>query len=214
VKILFAGTNDALDFTRRQLLASAGYVVVDVRDPDEAAKGLTGVVSLAVISNMVKRDDQIRIAAVLASQSPDTLFVNFSREEAANKRGHFIPPLLGPEEFLKQVGVALMKQHRHPEISSKYFMFVDRDRRYINVSDGVCELLKWSREEILGKTIDWLTYPNSADAPVMFRHYIESGEMVGSYVLRCKTGEPVNVTFKATVLPDGCMCSELSTESG
>ena len=212
MKILFAGTNDVLDLTRRRLLASAGYVVVDVRDPDEAAKGLTGDVSLAVISSLVKRVDQIEIAAVLASQSPDTLLVTFSTEEAAIKRENFIPPLVGPEGFLKQVGVALMKQHRHPEINSKYFMFVDRNRRYINVSDGVSELLEWSREEILGKTIDWLTYPNSADAPVMFRHYMESGKMVGSYVLRCKSGEPVNVTFKATILPDGCMCSELSTE--
>ena len=52
--------------------------------------------------------------------------------------------------MLKQVGVALMKQHQHPEISSKYFMYMDRNRRYINVSDGMCELFKWRRGEILG----------------------------------------------------------------
>jgi hypothetical protein len=61
--------------------------------------------------------------------------------------------------MLKQVGVALMKQHQHPEISSKYFMYMDRNRRYINVSDGMCELFKWRRGEILGKTIEWPTLP-------------------------------------------------------
>jgi hypothetical protein len=67
--------------------------------------------------------------------------------------------------MLKQVGVALMKQHQHPEISSKYFIYMDRNRRYINVSDGMCELFKWRRGEILGKAIEWLTYSGSADAP-------------------------------------------------
>ena len=212
MKIMFAGTDDALDLTRRQMLASAGYAVLDVRDADEAAKVLTPDVSLAMISSLVRKGDQIRIAALLASQSPNTLLVSFSTYNSAIEHGEIWPPLLGPEEFLKQVGVAVMKQHRHPEISSKYFMYVDRNRRYINVSDGVCELLKWDREEILGRTIDWLTYPNSADAPVMFRQYLESGKMVGSYMLRSKSGEPVKVKFNARVLPDGCMCSELSPE--
>ena len=72
----------------------------------------------------------------------------------------------GSNEMLKQVGVALMKQHQHPEISSKYFMYMDRNRRYINVSDGMCELFKWRRCEILGKAIEWLT---TQEAPMHLR---------------------------------------------
>jgi PAS domain S-box-containing protein len=210
VKILFIGTEDLLDWTRRQVLASTGYEVVDGGSGADAG-ALNSDASLAVISSLIDTDEQERIAEVLRSKSPETLVI-ILRKDSATVGDMIVPPLSDPNELLKQVGVALMKQHHHPEVSSPYFLYVDRNRRYINVSDGVCELTKWRREEILGKKIEWLTYPESADAPAMFQQYLENGRMAGHYQLRSRSGEPVRVRFAAAVLADGCMCSELFPE--
>jgi PAS domain-containing protein len=211
VKILFIGTGELLDWTRRQVLASAGYEVVDVHSEAELQGALGSDAPLVLISSLIEKDKQARIADLIASRSPDAVVVALANESAMIG-GEMVPPLSTPNELLKQIGVALMKQHHHPEVSSKYFLYVDRDRRYINVSDGVSELLGWRREEILGNRIEWLTYPESADAPAMFREYLDEGRMAGSYVLKSKSGAPVRVRFEARVLADGCMCSELFPE--
>jgi len=46
-----------------------------------------------------------------------------------------------------------LRSHAHPELEGKYIAFVDERRRYLDVTDGVCELLSYTRAELLEMTI-------------------------------------------------------------
>jgi len=93
----------------------------------------------------------------------------------------------------------------HPEINDHYVVFVDANRRYVEVTDGVCRLLGYSREELLAKTIDDIADPElRAQVPETFGQYVKQGEMEGTYSLLGKDGSRIPIRYQAKVYPDGC----------
>lgn len=95
--------------------------------------------------------------------------------------------------------------HAHSEIDGEYVVFVDADRRYVEVTDGVCQLLGYSREELLAKTIDDITAPElRAQVPETFRQYITQGGMGGQFSLLAKDGRRIAIRYQSKVYPDGC----------
>lgn len=209
MELLYVGTEDRLDWTRRKILISAGHLVIDIRSMAEIGSSAKAA-RLVVLSNLLPKQKRDEFSNFLSSQYPDILRLAFYTSDSSPEHGEYLPPQLDPDGLLKVVGSALMRQHHHPEVQSKYFLYVDYRRRYISVSDGIVELTGFSREEILGKSIEWLTYGVSSEVPAQFQEYLAAKKMAGSYVLRSSKGEPVPVTFNATVLADGCLCSELS----
>jgi hypothetical protein len=94
--------------------------------------------------------------------------------------------------------------HHHPELrSAEYVVFVDSSRRYRDCSDGVSLLLGYSREEILQKTIDDVSF-HANEVPKLFNLYQRQGKMEGEYVLRHKSGMPIPIRYRAIIFPDGC----------
>jgi PAS domain S-box-containing protein len=114
----------------------------------------------------------------------------------------------GSPAVLLEAMASLLKvrSHSHPELDGKYIVFVDEHRRYVDVTDGVCELLGYSRSELLRMTIDDVTAPaiRSKTAP-LFQQYLADGLMQGEYVLVHRDGRVVPITYTAAVFPDGCM---------
>ena len=102
-----------------------------------------------------------------------------------------------------------MASHGHPEIQGRNVAWVDRDRRFVHVTDGFLELIGCDRDEVLGRLIDDFTYPGTANTPEVFHRYLEDGHMAGAYVLRHKSGERVAIEYEAGVLADGCMYSNM-----
>jgi len=95
--------------------------------------------------------------------------------------------------------------HAHSEIDGQYVVFVDADRRYVEVTDGVCQLLGYSREELLAKTIDEITAPElRAQVPETFRQYINQGGLEGRHALLAKDGRRIAIRYESKVYPDGC----------
>ena len=93
----------------------------------------------------------------------------------------------------------------HPEIDGDYVVFVDANRRYVEVTDGVCRLLGYSREELLTKTIDDIAAPElRPQVSETFREYISQGELEGNYSLLDKDGSRIPIHYEAKVYPDGC----------
>ena len=96
--------------------------------------------------------------------------------------------------------------HSHQEFLGDYVVFVDSDRCYIDVTDGVCDLLGYSREELLSKKIDDITAPELApEVNTKFERYVTDGRMEGNYVLMAKDGHRVPIHFISRVFPDGCL---------
>lgn len=208
MKLLFVGTDDVLDWTRRKILICAGYELALAHDSKTLLYLEVSDTKLALLSNLLSQAERESIESLIRHRWPDMLLLPFSTDRVG--RGPVLPPFADPSEILKIVGSTLMMQHHHAEVDSPFFMYVDRQRRYIHVSHGICELLGMRREQIIGATIDALTYPETADAPALFKEYLSSKGMQGSYILQHADGHPVPVAYDAHIFDDGCMCSCLT----
>lgn len=97
-----------------------------------------------------------------------------------------------------------MREHFHPELQTeKYVVFVNDARRYVDCTDDVCDLLGYTRAEILSMGIDSLSYNNSY-VQALFEKYTREGVQSGEYILRHKSGAPILIHYVAWVFSDGC----------
>lgn len=76
---------------------------------------------------------------------------------------------------------------------------VDAERRYISANDSACELLGYTKEELLSLKIDDLAAPSCAHVSAMFENYLERGSMRGIFALKRKDGTPVIIRFESEV---------------
>ena len=72
---------------------------------------------------------------------------------------------------------------------------VNSDRRYIWVDDSACQLLGYTREELLKMKIDDVSFPSGAHVVPMFEQYLKDGKMEGIFALRRKSGEVIRIKF-------------------
>ena len=97
-----------------------------------------------------------------------------------------------------------MLDHGHPELAgAEYVVFADSSRRYVDCTEGVCKLLGYTREELLRKRIDDVSY-NLDEVPKLFAEYLEAGRLEGEYVLQRNDMVPVPIRYRAFVFSDGC----------
>ena len=111
-----------------------------------------------------------------------------------------------PLRLLQEIQIALTEESS--AFSSDYIAVVDTKRRYIDVSDGVCKLVGYSREELLRMTIDALTHPSISNAPELFEQYVRDGFQEGKFVLKHKSGAAVPIRYRAKILKDGSFAAE------
>lgn len=94
----------------------------------------------------------------------------------------------------------------HADIGGEYMVFVDNKRRYVEVTEGVCNLLGYSRDELLGKTIDQITAPElRPDVGGLFDAYVSRGTLDGKFTLLAKNGQRVHILYESRAFPDGCL---------
>ena len=94
--------------------------------------------------------------------------------------------------------------HAHAELKgAKYVVCVDRSRRYVDCTDDVCELLGYSRQEMLGKRIEDISYDVNL-VQKLFADYVQSGAQQGDYILRRRNLTPLPIRYRAFVFDDGC----------
>ncbi len=112
-----------------------------------------------------------------------------------------------PSVLLDRLRKLLQNGHRHPELQGHYVAFADSERRYVEVTEGFCTLLGYTRDELLTMKIDDVAA--SAPVPELFADYVSKGEQKGSIVLRRKDGATIKVLYHARVYPAGCMVSRI-----
>lgn len=77
---------------------------------------------------------------------------------------------------------------------------VDANRCYIAVNDSACELLGYTREELLKMRIDDISFPSGAHVQPMYSQFVEDGSMRGIFALRRKSGEIIWVRFQSRIV--------------
>jgi PAS domain-containing protein len=97
-----------------------------------------------------------------------------------------------------------MLAHAHRELhNAEYVVFVNTSRRYIDFTEGVCKLLGYSRDELLGKRIEDISYDVHA-VPLLFAQFLETGAQTGEYVLQRSDHTPLPIRYRAFLFSDGC----------
>ncbi len=83
------------------------------------------------------------------------------------------------------------------------YVAVEKNRKYIDVSNSFCKLLGYEREELIGRQYDSVTAPRTNDIPIVFDLLKKSGYMHGIWILTHRRGTRILVRYEARVRPDG-----------
>ena len=84
----------------------------------------------------------------------------------------------------------------------RYTTVIDNDRKYVEVSDGFCELLGYNSEELIGKRYDEVTAPKTCDIPAIFSLFKRLGYMQGLWMLVHRTGQRILIRYESWLRPD------------
>ena len=97
-----------------------------------------------------------------------------------------------------------MLAHSHSELKdAPYVVFVDATRRYVDCTVAVCDLLGYSREQLLTKRIEDISY-DVGEVPRLFAQYLQAGFQDGEYVLQRQDRTPLPIRYRSFVFSDGC----------
>ena len=94
---------------------------------------------------------------------------------------------------------------------SQYKTVVNLDRRYVDVSDGFCDLVGYKREELIGKRYDDLTAPKTNDIPTVFKLFTKSGYMHGLWMLVNRQGDTILVRYESWIRADSLIEGRMET---
>lgn len=197
---------------RAFVLESSGYAVTTTTDPDQAKALLADAPDAIVCSVQVKSDGKplVELLRQLAPKTPVVAMVDTPYghvpEEFADR---FILKLDGPKALLGALAEVLPSHHhRHTEFQGEHIVFVDKDRRYLDVTEKAAGLVGYTPQELVGKRIEDVSVQDSHEVRQQFSQYLVNGEQSGVYVLRHRDGHPVLVRYRSLILPDGCMAAE------
>jgi CheY-like chemotaxis protein len=112
-----------------------------------------------------------------------------------------------PKQFLGTLSALInLRSHNHPELQSRYVLFVDDSRHCLDCSDAVCQLIGYRRADLLEKTIDDIAY-HREESPALFDLGRQRGSPVGEFILKHRNGEPVPIRYRSWQFPDGCLAA-------
>jgi PAS domain S-box-containing protein len=206
--ILLVGQSSPLYETRLWILERAGYRVIKCGTAAAAADQLnTGEFDLVVLCGSMPAHETASVAQAAKSLPQPLPVLSFDSVLRSNVDVR-LASLENPNLLLKSVGELIMRHHKHPELKSDLVAYADAERHLIHVSDGVCKLLDYRREELIGMRVEEISEAPSSKVAEMFKSYIREGDQSGPYVLKKSNGEKVLIRYQARILDDGCMVSE------
>jgi CheY-like chemotaxis protein len=167
-------------------------VVLDCALPD---KGWTNV------TTAIKKLKP-RIPVILVGEKPPIADAEFTMVDAFTRNEASDRSLL----LSRLRALINLRSHSHSELEQEYVVFVDASRHYLDCSDGVCSLLDYLRTELVGMTIEDVSYCPE-EVPALFERFVKRGELNGEYILRHKTGTPVPIRYRSYLFQDGCIAA-------
>jgi PAS domain S-box-containing protein len=132
------------------------------------------------------------------------LMLSGRNQVVMNKKKPYVPPRLtaydpkNVPEWAKLFREGLLTA----QVSPAYTVVVDRNRKYIEVSDSFSKLVGYKTEELLGMRYDSLTAPNSADIPMTYNLFSRLGYMYGFWMLVHRTGYRILTRYEAWLRQD------------
>jgi CheY-like chemotaxis protein len=197
----------------KQHLESSGFSVVTASMGPEALDLFKSrTVDAVVFDQTVEELEGLRLTEAIKQLNPRIPVVILSESAAINQKvcalvDAMVLKTQAPEMLsTKLESLIKIRSHSHRELEHEFVVFSDPTRRYLDCTDGVCQLLGYTRMELTGMTIDDASYrPQKAHG--LFEQYVNQGKLDGQYILRHKTGKPIFIEYRAEVFSDGCMAA-------
>lgn len=209
--VLLVADSDSSD--RKQQLESSGFSVMSASNcEDGLALFKSKTVDAVVLDGATEQNNQDPFTAAIKQINPRTPVIILAESAAVAERiRQLVDAMVLKAQEPAQLPNTLkslinIRNHSHPQLDQKYVVFSDSSRRYLDCSDGVCELLGYSRMELTGMTIDDVSYrPQITHG--LFEQYVKQGSLEGQYILRHKSGKAVFIQYRSEVFSDGCMAA-------
>lgn len=79
-----------------------------------------------------------------------------------------------------------------------------RDHRWLEVSEGICQLLGYPRSELVGRIAKDFVAPELQEkTTAIFSALVRTGSAAGTHTVIRKDGQRVNFEFQSSVFPEG-----------
>ena len=129
---------------------------------------------------------------------------------------HYVPPRVVrhakdrvPECAKSAVNELRGELEARRQVRPAYTTVVDRDRRYVEVSNSFCELLGYKPEELIGHRYDEVTAPATSDIPTVYGQFTALGRLHGLWMLRDRAGTRILVRYEAWARSDSYIESNM-----
>ncbi len=199
---------------RKAYLESVGYNVLVAPEGGRALELFAlHPVDAVVLDYRMPGMDGGELAARLRGMRPSVPILLYSAclsvsGEALRCVDAFVAKGQSPAVLLAELRNLIGSPHYHAGWQGEYVAFANPERLYVEVSDGFCRLLGYSRQEMLQMRIDQVAAaPN--EVPERWHRFLNRGALEGKIVLRHRSGALVPVSYQAKVFPDGCMVSRM-----
>jgi PAS domain S-box-containing protein len=210
--VLCVADEESILHSRKQVLQSSGFSVLTASSSDALTAFASQSVDAVVLDCSMPDIESGRGPVPLKHLSPRTPVILMSSnpsvaEKASTRVDVFISGEHDASLLLSRLrSLIALRGHSHAELEHEYVIFADASRRYLDCSDGVCRLLGYTRMELIGKTIDDVSYIPER-VPELFAKFIKQGEQSGEYMLQHKTGRPVLIRYRSYIFSDGCIAA-------
>ena len=87
-------------------------------------------------------------------------------------------------------------------VAPTYTAVVDRDRKYLDVSESFCELVGYGSKDLIGTPYDALTAPNTIHIQTAYDLFSRVGYMHGLWTLVHRTGYRILIRYEAWLRAD------------
>ena len=198
---------------RKLVLESQGFRVVTARNGAEALEVFPRHAIDAVVTDQTMPGiEGVEVAREIKRQSPELPVIMLSAlpskpTGADDVIDAFVVKGQAPGVLLDSLASLLkLRSHAHEDFDGDYVAFVDQDRRYLEVTDGVCALLGYSRSDLLNMRIDDIAAPTEArNVAPLFEKYVAEKGLDGTFVLKNRLGKLIPIRYHSRIFPDGCM---------
>jgi len=168
-------------------------------------------IDLVVVGLFASATERQKLVTIIKSQHPHVRVIVLFAE--ANEFYPEADVVLSPSDrsgklFYSITSLLTPPASRAPS-KAKYVVFVDVQGRYLEVIPGICRLLGYKREELIGKMLDDI-FQEKPRTPWddMYQQFLRQGFLHGRHVLRHKNGQPINIQYQAHFLPGGKVMAE------
>ena len=199
---------------RKWLFEAEGFRVLSALSGPAGIKLFKShTVDVVILDYSMPQMDGIAVAETLKNLRSAVPIIMLSGYPVPAKANRSIDALItkggSPSTLLATTNSLLhIRGHSHAELEGDNVVFVDEQRRYLDVTDGVCELLGYSRSELLSMRIDDVTAPvMRSHTSSLFQQYLKDGLQHGEYILQHRNGNEIPIDYIARVFPDGCMAA-------